>query len=119
MATNQVTYLQPPSVADLESAVAQTSLNNVFTILARWRMSSQNSDQISSARPDLTATALLMALHCNRSDILSLLLAVSPTKVMPVKEAISAGHVANFQAFLWHGWDMNEPVEHDGPSALG
>ncbi|KAI7495836.1 hypothetical protein KC367_g7134 [Hortaea werneckii] len=38
---------------------------------------------------------------------------------MPVKEAIRAGYVANFQAFLWHGWDVNEPVEHDGPSALG
>lgn len=82
-------------------------------------MASQMSDRTGSIRPDLTASALLMALYCNRSDILSLLLAVSSTKVMPVKEAIRAGYVANFQAFLWHGWDVNEPVEHDGPSALG
>ncbi|KAI6861923.1 hypothetical protein KC343_g12539 [Hortaea werneckii] len=92
MATNQVAYFNPPSVADLEAAVAQTSLNNVFTILAKWEMPSQMSDESGT---------------------------VSSTKVMPVKEAISAGHVANFQAFLWHGWDVNEPVEHDGPSALG
>lgn len=61
MATNQVAYFNPPSVADLEAAVAQTSLNNVFTILAKWEMPSQMSDESGSIRPDLTAFTLLMA----------------------------------------------------------
>ncbi len=38
---------------------------------------------------------------------------------MPVKEAIRAGHVANFQIFLYNGWDINEQVDLDGPPALG
>ncbi|KAK5110813.1 hypothetical protein LTR62_005524 [Meristemomyces frigidus] len=38
---------------------------------------------------------------------------------MPVKEAICTGYVPNFQAFLRHPRDVNEPVELDGPSALG
>lgn len=82
-------------------------------------MSSQMLDRTRKVRPDLTTTALLMAMRCNRSDIVSLLLSVNSTEIMPVKEAIAAGHVANFQAFLWHGWGVNAPVEHDGPSALG
>jgi len=105
-------------VADLEIAVAEASLSTVFTILAEWQVTRQMLDHRGKIRPGFTTSANLMALQCNRSDILSLLLSTSSTKVMHVKEAISAGYVAHFQALLWNGCHNNAPVEHDGPSAL-
>ncbi|KAK0270009.1 hypothetical protein LTR35_014475 [Friedmanniomyces endolithicus] len=106
-------------VTDLETAVADASLSTVFIILAEWQVTKQMLDHTSKIRPLFTATALVMALQCNRSDILSLLISTNSAIRMPVKEAILAGYVANFQAFLYNGWDINEQLDLDGPPALG
>ncbi|KAK1073552.1 hypothetical protein LTR74_001693 [Friedmanniomyces endolithicus] len=112
-------HLVRPTVADLEKAAAEVCLSAISNILAEWQASPQMLDHAGKIRPVFTATALLMALQCDRSDILSLLLFTSSTIRMPVKEAIRAGHAANFQAFLHSGWDINEPVDLNGPPALG
>ena len=43
----------------------------------------------------------------------AMLLSTGEDSTFPVKEAINAGHQANFQAFLWHGWDINQPLERE------
>jgi len=88
------------TVADLETAVAEASLSAISSILAEWQASHQMLDHAGQIRPVFTSTALYMALQCDKSDILSLLLSTRSTVRMPVKEAIHAGYVANFEAFL-------------------
>jgi len=106
-------------VADLETAVADASLSTVFIILAEWQVTKQMLDHTSKIRPLFTATALVMALQCNRSDIISLLLSTNSAIRMPVKQAVHAGYVANFQAFPYNGWDINAQLDLDGSPALG
>lgn len=108
-----------PVASDLNVAVFNADLSAVFRILARWQLSRPALDQEGNIFPALTASAKSIALSRNRPDILSLLLSMNTPKSLPIKEAIRAGHVANFDVFLWHGWDVNEPVEMDGPAALG
>ncbi len=112
-------YLARHTVADLEKAVAEASLSAISDILAEWQTLPQMLDHAGKIRSVFTSTALFMALQCDRSDIVSLLLSTRSTIRMPVKEAIRAGHVANFQIFLYNGWDINEQVDLDGPPALG
>lgn len=69
--------------------------------------------------PAVTISALLTAISHSRSDIVSLILATSTIQKFPVMEAIHAGSIDTFQTFVRYGWDINEPVERDGPSALG
>ncbi|KAK4561030.1 hypothetical protein LTR86_004985 [Recurvomyces mirabilis] len=107
-----------PDVASLDLAVQHASLPDVFAILASWSTAAETPDYTGPVPPGFTTSALLSALSINRPDIVSLLLSVEPDG-LPIKEAIAAGHSANFQAFLWHGWDVNGSVERDGPSALG
>ncbi|KAF2773226.1 ankyrin [Teratosphaeria nubilosa] len=76
-------------------------------------------DETGRLHPALTLDALLLALHTQRPDVVSLLLAASFIKNLPIHEAIKIGSVTNFEVFLWHGWDINKAMELDGPSALG
>ena len=108
-----------PNTADLELAVQRAALPEVFRILASWDDIPEKRGPAGTIDPALTVSALLLALKLNRADIVSLLLCMAPLPSLPIKEAILAGHCSNFQAFLWQGWDINEPVELDGPSALG
>ncbi|KAM3423039.1 hypothetical protein BST61_g508 [Cercospora zeina] len=108
-----------PTDADLEAAVAQNSMSAVFAILAEWQHSTRVLDDRGLVPSTLTTTALLSAVENARSDIVSLLLAVSCDSTLPVLQALQVGSIKNFEAFLWNGWDINEPVERDEPSALG
>ncbi|KAH9817778.1 Ankyrin repeat protein [Teratosphaeria destructans] len=91
----------------------------IFKILAKWQADPLMCDESGRLHPALTVDALLLALHNQRPDVVSLLLAASFIGNLPIKEAIKIGSITNFEAFLWHGWDIDEPVELDGPSALG
>lgn len=78
-------------------------------------------DQTGIIHHFFTGSAFLIALQYDRLDIVSLFLSVRRRKPFPVKRAIMAGYTAMFEAFLWHGRDLNGPVENNvnGPSALG
>ncbi|TKA75763.1 hypothetical protein B0A55_04313 [Friedmanniomyces simplex] len=108
-----------PTKTDLDHAVQRNSMSAVFTILAIWQGSPDMLDDSESIDPAYTIGALLTAIANDRPDIVSLLLAVGRGNRMPVMEAIRAGSTRIFDAFLWNGWDINEPMGHDEPSALG
>ncbi|CZT19203.1 uncharacterized protein RCC_05049 [Ramularia collo-cygni] len=108
-----------PQETELENAAARGSMSAVFTILAIWQTLPDMLDNEGHISPAVTISALLIAISHSRPDIVSLILAASAIPRLPVMEAIRAGSINIFQTFLWHGWDINEPMERDGPSALG
>ena len=108
-----------PTEDDLCRAVMQQSLSAMFTILTIWQRSLEKLDDHDAISPGFIISALLSAIDNNRSDMVSLLLAVSRNARLPVMEAIKSGSTSILDAFLWNGWDLNEPMAHNGPSALG
>lgn len=108
-----------PQEIDLENAAARGSMPAVFTLLATWQTLPGMLDDEGHVSPALTISALLTAISQARSDVVSLILAASNIRKFPIMDAIRAGSISIFQTFQWYGWDINEPVERDGPSALG
>lgn len=108
-----------PAESDLQAAVARSSMPAVYTILTIWQSSPEMLDESGAISPRWTTSALMIAVEKARSDIVSLLLAVSNDDKLPVLDALRVGSIRNFEAFLWNGWDINEPVKMDGPPALG
>ena len=108
-----------PTEDDLCRAVMRNSLSAVFTILAVWQRSPDKLDDNHAISPGFTPSALLIAIDNTRFDMVSLLVAVSRNAQLPMMEAIKSGSTENPDAFLWNGWDINKPMAHNGPSALG
>lgn len=102
-----------PDASPLELAVSSANITDVYAMLSAC-----------AAVPDPVITnsifsALLRALKLDRPDIVSLLLAARYPCSLPLFEAVNVGFTSNFQAFLWHGWDINEPARLDKSSILG
>jgi len=108
-----------PTEDDLCRAVMRNSLSAVFTILTVWQRSPEKLDDNHAISPGFTTSALLSAIDNNRSDMVLLLVAVSRNAQLPVMEAIRNGSTSNLDAFLWNGWEIDKPMAHNGPSALG
>lgn len=115
---DQVIRIVPPK-DDLEAAVARGSMAAVLTVLAIWLDSPAMLDDKGQVLPALTTSPLLTAVENSRSDIVSVLVSVTEKGEFPVKQALAVGSVNNLEAFMWNGWDINEPVGMDEPSALG
>lgn len=109
-----------PKPEDLCAAVARGSMLSIFDILAKWRMSEFLQKQAGGEiHASLTASALRLAMVQGRADIVSLLVSVRGTQTGEEEMALSAGHICNFEALLWNGWDINAPILPTGPTALG
>ena len=110
---------EPPTAADLEQAVRRESLADVFAILAEWRNVPAMLHSTGKIASQHINTAVQMALRTNRADIVSLLLAASSRDRLPSRQALGMEHIANFQALLYNGWDINEQIGGiSGPATL-
>lgn len=49
---------------------------------------------------------------------MSVLTSVTEKGEFPVRQALAVGSVNNLEGFMWNGWDINEPVGMEEPSAL-
>lgn len=91
----------------------------VLIVLAIWVDSPAMLKEQGQILPALTTSSLLAAINKSRSDIVSVLLSVTEKGEFPVQQALAVGSINNLEAFMWNGWDINEPLGMDEPSALG
>lgn len=118
LGSNPVIRIVPPK-EDLEAAVARGSMAAVLIVLAIWVDSPAMLKEQGQILPALTTSSLLAAINKSRSDIVSVLLSVTEKGEFPVQQALAVGSINNLEAFMWNGWDINEPLGMDEPSALG
>ena len=105
---------------ELQTAVEQHSTESVFCILSQWLSKPEMLAASGRPHPALLTPALMTALKHARADMLSLLLALGADQEhLPIEDAAQVGLPMNFEAFLWNGWNINQALERDGPSALG
>lgn len=90
----------------------------VLTVLAIWLDSPEMLNEQGQVLSAWTTSSLLAAINKSRSDIVSVLLSVTEKGEFPVQQALAVGSVNNLEAFMWNGWDVNELVGMEEPSAL-
>jgi hypothetical protein len=110
----------PVEVKLLREASAQGHLQDVQQILSQY-LSTQGLDPITSQiKLAMFRDSILEAIAHNHSDILSYLFSMQVGEpLLYINQAIAAESNSIFEVFLYHGWDINKPVERAMAPVLG
>ena len=104
-----------PVIQSALSALASNEPNTVRAILKQYKI-------VSSRPPDLGpfCPVICDAIASGNIQIVDVILSEGfPVEGFPIEVAIAGRSIPVFETMVKHGWNINEPLLHSKPPALG